>query len=169
MIQLVNQFEEKHKTCLFQFGLRDTTNAVSVECCIICLYAFQTAKIFISWFLPLGNQIGICNFLLYAVFIELYTKNNANHSQTESTPAISPLERQTDMGGITGQDCSSFIIVKEILIKTCTLTKSVSIIFKFWLNLSICHVINTWFYLKCYHSLLTSEWHQEVSTNHSKR
>ena len=60
-------------TTLFQFRFRHATNAVGAKVGVTRLNASQAAKIFVAGFLPLGNQVGVGDFLVDAVLVQLTT------------------------------------------------------------------------------------------------
>lgn len=55
----------------FQLGLGNSTDAVRAEIRVTRLDASQTAKILVSGFLPFGDEIGVGDSLVDAVFVEL--------------------------------------------------------------------------------------------------
>jgi len=60
---------------LFQFGLRNSADAVCAKVSILFLNTSQAANIFIARFLPLCYQVFIRNVLTQAVFIQLYEQH----------------------------------------------------------------------------------------------
>lgn len=60
-------------TTLFQFRFRHATNAVGAKVGVTRLNASQAAQIFVAGFLPLGNQVGVGDFLVDAVLVQLTT------------------------------------------------------------------------------------------------
>lgn len=66
------RFNMAKKTYLFQFRFRHSTNTVCPKVCVPCLYASQATKIFVTLFLPFGNQVFVCNILFQAIFVKFY-------------------------------------------------------------------------------------------------
>ena len=63
---------------LLQLGLGDAAYAVCAKVCVSCLYATQTAEVFIARLLPLCNQVLVSNAFLQAILIQLCEQSTSS-------------------------------------------------------------------------------------------
>lgn len=60
-----------YNSSFFQFGLWHTAYTVGAEIRVTRLYAAQAAQILVTRFLPFGYQIGVGDFLIDTVVVQL--------------------------------------------------------------------------------------------------